>query len=546
MNLPQPFEPAAESSPAVSSAPAPAEPEAPRSPTTGTPASGCPLRREDQDGIDALRDVLRRTGYEGRAVYEALGVETGRQPARPDLPLYLYRIRARKPLHTLIRLLYLGTSVSEEEATEAFFPLGWQRFRDLGLIESGSEGIRATCAISAHGHLWIVHDRLDPETLARLPDYVLGMNPPARLLAGLTPRRAVGSTLDLGTGSGLQAFLAAAHSRRVVATDISPRALDFARFNARLNGIINVEFREGSLFEPVAGDRFDLIVTNPPFVISPDQTLVFRDSGMGGEPVCARIVRAAGNHLADGGRLLMLANWANPAADPKEPWDAPVRSWLAGSPCDAWILRHDTASPLSYATDWNRDLDAAKYGAALERWMSYYEREGIRGITQGLLILRRPSGRPPVVLSEEAPRCSSEGIGDQVDRLLSNLDFLAAHPGEADVLGQVFRPAPDHEVVRTLASKGTGYGAGRVQLRQLGGFRFEGTLDDLTLRLLTLLDGRRTVREAVAALAEEGKLEATAITPPAARLVRRMVTLGFLVPAAGPTDRPGSSPGGGT
>ena len=65
--------------------------------------------------------------------------------------------------------------------------------------------------------------------------------------------------LDIGTGSGLLAVHAAAHADRVVAVDINPRALRFAEFNAALNAVDNVEWREGSLFEPVAGEPCNLI-----------------------------------------------------------------------------------------------------------------------------------------------------------------------------------------------------------------------------------------------------------------------------------------------
>src|SRR5207249_4314333 len=118
------------------------------------------------------------------------------------------------------------------------------------------------------------------------PDHVLGLSPPTRVLACLTAREPVGSVLDVGTGNGLQALLAARHADQVVAVDISPRALRFGRFNALLNGIENVEFREGNLFDPVEGERFDLIVCNPPYVISPETEYIYRDSGLPGDSFC--------------------------------------------------------------------------------------------------------------------------------------------------------------------------------------------------------------------------------------------------------------------
>ena len=120
-----------------------------------------------------------------------------------------------------------------------------------------------------------------------------GIQSPSVTLAKLAVRRRVQKALDLGTGCGIQALLAAKHAERVVATDVNPRALAFARFNARLNGIDNIEFRLGNVFEPVEGERFGLLVANPPYVISPDASYAYRDSDEPADELCRRIVADA-------------------------------------------------------------------------------------------------------------------------------------------------------------------------------------------------------------------------------------------------------------
>lgn len=102
------------------------------------------------------------------------------------------------------------------------------------------------------------------------PHCVTGINPTTVLLAQMTIRRPVQTALDVGTGNGVQALLAARHACRVVATDINPRALNVTAFNALLNGVANIECRRGSFYEPVDGEIFDFISINPPFVISPE------------------------------------------------------------------------------------------------------------------------------------------------------------------------------------------------------------------------------------------------------------------------------------
>ena len=94
----------------------------------------------------------------------------------------------------------------------------------------------------------------------------------APILRAAQPNRA----LDVGTGSGVQALLAARHARRVVATDVNKRALLYAELNAALNGLENIEFRRGSLFEPAGGEYFDLVTCNAPYVVSPENRWAYR------------------------------------------------------------------------------------------------------------------------------------------------------------------------------------------------------------------------------------------------------------------------------
>lgn len=122
---------------------------------------------------------------------------------------------------------------------------------------------------------------------------------------------------DLGTGSGAIA-LALAHERRhahVVATDASAPALEVARTNARLLGLANVEFRRGDWLQPLAGERYDLIASNPPYIAEGDPHLARGDlrheparalsSGRDGLDALATIIRGAPAHLLPGGWLVL-------------------------------------------------------------------------------------------------------------------------------------------------------------------------------------------------------------------------------------------------
>ncbi len=131
---------------------------------------------------------------------------------------------------------------------------------------------------------------------------------------------------DLGTGSGAVA-LALAHERRrarVVATDISAGALEVARANARMLGLGNLDFRQGDWLAPLAGERFDIIVSNPPYIAEGDPHLRQGDlrheparalaSGPEGLDAIGVIVRHAPAHLHPDGWLLIEHGWEQGAA----------------------------------------------------------------------------------------------------------------------------------------------------------------------------------------------------------------------------------------
>src|SRR5699024_6993266 len=181
---------------------------------------------------------------------------------------------------------------------------------------------------------WIASDRSELATGTALgPEHVLGVGGASLTLARITPRTRVGRVLDVGCGGGIQALHASRHADHVVATDLSERALAFAEFNAALNGI-EIELRQGSLLEPVRGESFDLIVSNPPFVITPRSSdeqgaWVYRDGGRAGDALLGELLEQLPQHLLPGGRIVMLGNWEISAADDADgDWDAHPRRWL--------------------------------------------------------------------------------------------------------------------------------------------------------------------------------------------------------------------------
>src|SRR3989440_38649 len=272
--------------------------------------------------LACLRQIFDAVGYTGPAARAALGAELGPSYRRADLPLYLERLTAATPLNTLIKVFGLFLWVDEAELRAAVAPLEPDELVALGVVERSGHRVRAAVGLSARSDILLAHDRYDAEAPDPSRDHVLGVNTAAVTVESLTVRRRVRSALDLGCGGGIQALFAARHSEHVIAVDKNPRALDFTRFNAQLNGLRNVEGRQGDLFEPVAGLRFDLIVCNPPYVISPESRYTFRDSGRRGDALCEDVVRRAPAHLEEGGFATILCNWTLRAG---EEWSAALR-----------------------------------------------------------------------------------------------------------------------------------------------------------------------------------------------------------------------------
>ena len=121
-----------------------------------------------------------------------------------------------------------------------------------------------------------------------------GLDPGTALLIGSLEIAPTDRVLDLGCGWGAIGVAAARQARqgRVVLTDVNRRAVALARANLRANQIANAEVRAGSLFAPVAGERFDVIATNPPY--------------HAGRPVIEQLLTEAPDHLARGGRLVLV------------------------------------------------------------------------------------------------------------------------------------------------------------------------------------------------------------------------------------------------
>src|SRR5262249_15453830 len=153
--------------------------------------------------------------------------------------------------------------------------------------------------------------------------------------------------------------------------------IELARINAALNGLGHVEARQGSWFEPVAGEEFDLVVANPPYVVSPDTELLFRDGDRKPDDpngIVPAVVRGVAAHLAPGGLGHVLFDWGVRGGDDAF---AAIAGWTEGLGCDACVVDFGGDSPLRYAARWCRHLlrtEPEHYAEAVARWLDHYAR----------------------------------------------------------------------------------------------------------------------------------------------------------------------------
>lgn len=379
--------------------------------------------------------------------------------------------------------------------------------------------------------LWVLSDLSAHQVDGALPDeHVLGVGQASLTLASITHRRRVPRALDIGTGCGIQLFHLLDHADHVIGTDLSTRALSFAHCNLLLNAAAldldpehldeRVELRQGSLLEPVAGERFDLVVSNPPFVITPrtgSRRYTYRDGGRAGDELMAELIDGLPGVLAPGGTAQMLGNWEITGGTE---WSARPRRWAEQVGLEAWFIQREEQDPAEYAETWLRDAsterDLEDYRRRFAEYLEDFASRDVGRIGFGLIWLRRPEEagqssslhplhrfeelRQPIeqpaglVLADTAARMHA--VDTDAESVLNRQ--LVAAEDVTEERHQRFG-APDPEVI--LARQGAGLRRVRpvssAAAGVLGAADGEFTVAQLITAVTTLLDDGETDVEAL-------------------------------------------------
>ncbi|WP_425427516.1 DUF7059 domain-containing protein [Actinomadura meyerae] len=473
-----------------------------------------------------VRELLLGAGYTVAGVRELLGSVAGGALARDEIVPALRATRGGSPVEVLTRLFWLQVPV----------PAGAVAADDLvaaGLAEVSGGELRALLrvepleAVGGAGHAgYVVSDLKVRPGSGRVPadDHVVGTGGASGSLARLVVHTPVDNFLDLGTGCGVQAVhVAGRHpGARVTATDVNPRALELAAMSFALSGVDGAELREGSLLEPVRGRRFDLIVSNPPFVVAPEEgpRFTYRESGLAGDDFCRRLVTEAPRYLNDGGYCQLLANWLHVDG---VPWEERVGAWVDG--CDAWIVQRDVQDPAEYAELWLRDSCEAgtpEYRARYDAWLDHFERRNVVGVGFGWITLRR--SERPVVRVEELRHAVEEPVGAYAGDILDGLRKGAEF---STTCGQVLAAA-DGLVQEQVGPPGA-EDPERIVLRQTRRLRRAAGVGTVEAGLAGVCDGTLPLDPLLAAIAELTGADEDQVRAHADAVLPELIADGFFI-----------------
>lgn len=483
--------------------------------------------------LQSLRAACEHAGYTDRGLLALFGPVGLPTRAGRELAHFRHLTRGGRPLDILARLFLLGLPVPSAAASGALGEAVAESCTRWGLLEQRQGGVRALVRLLPYRDLLLAADQAERPEIAARPDQVMGITASTAALADFTVRRPVQLTLDLGTGCGVQALLAARHSRRVVATDLSRRALQFAQFNAHLNNCANICFIQADAFQPLRGSRFDLVVVNPPFAVSPSARYLYRDSGLPGDLFCRRLIREAPGLLNEGGFFQMTLDWAEYQGGD---WRRRLAEWFQDSGCDAWVLRLDRHAPAAYAYMWVRDTepDQPELAAPLfDEWVAYFERESIEAVSTGLIAMRRRPHGSNWLRLEEAPAGISGPVGDWVLQGFQLKDYLEL-TADQSLLEEKLRLSPHARLLQDSEARDGRWKPATVRIRLIRGLPWEGNLDARLAGLLARLDGRGRLRDLLVHLAVELGVEPERLIPNCLPLVRDLVLRGFLLPESVP------------
>ncbi len=473
-----------------------------------------------------LRGYLAEVGFKEESLRQRRYFTELPSTRLRNIPRLIESTSEPSPLNCLLRWFWLD--LPQDSAASATLVPSW--FTELafscGLLRQDGGQVRSEVMLFPCDDFLAVCDHTTKIDAAD-PDFVLWPNPTSKLLSRFTVRRSSRATLDLGTGNAIQALMAANHSEQVIATDLNPRAVAYAKFSARLNGVENIECLSGDGFAPVAGRKFDLIVSNPPFFIRPAGGYLFCDNPMDLDQMCRRFVKEAPGYLEDDGYFQVLCEWAQVRG---QSWRERVSEWLEGSGCDAWVLMGHTQDPSEYAqhriseTAASPERDAETYAS----YMAYYRERNVEAIHDGIIAMRKRSGQNWTLL-EEVSESPKDPFGETVLARFEARDFLSSHATDEQIAGVKPRLSPHARLEQFFQPGGQSWQPTSLNLRLTKGLPFVVGLEPPVAGFLAACDGTHTVAGLIEKFARQVEAPFDKVQAECMAILRRLLERGFLL-----------------
>ncbi|MFK4083933.1 methyltransferase [Kribbella sp. NPDC020789] len=466
--------------------------------------------------VEGLRAAFVAAGYTVEGVAERLGTQANAALARNETTLAVRRTRSGDALDTMIRLFLLQQSVPKELVDKAFPGIDLVA---LGIVREDRAVLDIRPFAEDEQQWWVVADLtpgLDGRREAMRSDYVLGIAPASLSLVHLTVPIKAERALDIGTGCGIQSLHLANRVDQIVATDVNPRALELAKATAALNRI-DLDVRNGSLFEPVAGEQFDLIISNPPYVISPpDSQLTYRETSFAGDSLVQQLVQQAPQHLTDGGWCQLLANWTYVRG---QDWRDRIASWTGDR--SAWVVQREQLDPAEYVELWLRDAGlhgTPAYQTRYDEWLRWLDDQQVEAIGMGWITLHNVPG---TLEAEEWPYEIERPIGPHVLHRFERQEGLPA-----DLTGLHLVVAED--VIQETTGQPGAEDPATIVLRRQRGMRRAEQVDTVMAGFVGACDGDLSVGQILAALAELLERPPVDVLSEYLPQIRRLLIEGFL------------------
>lgn len=482
-----------------------------------------PLAGLDDAALGRFRAALDRAGFNADLVGEVEGIAPG-QLDQVRLPVVHWWLRRRAtPAVTLARLFAYNDTVTRSELDEALPEELIEALVGAGLIEASPEGrLGSRARIMPFEGLWLASDEMDAPG-----DPVMGPGATTGRLVRAMGQPSGESVLDVGCGAGTLALVAAARgAREAVGLDIMERAVAWSRFNARLNGL-EATFLAGDLTAPVAGRRFDLVVSQPPFVIQPPsaEATTYLHGGPTGDEIALRLLAEVPEVLGPGGRALLLFDAPEL---PDRPVEQGLREALDGSGLRAFAVTspgHSAdLSAIAYSTVRHPALDEA-YRAAVRDGREHLAALGIEGSAHVLLLACRPrAGESPmtVVLDTDSPgRWDAEALA----ALRAGTALASSDDGR--LMESEVRLSPRAWLVgEQPLERGKGH---RLRVRFEGSRTPDLEISDAAAVLIEAARGGGTVRDLVRRYARSAGAKPAVVRAQVLGFVRQALVSGLLV-----------------